>query len=106
MLYLAATRGAKTYGGVPALGFGGNFFACYLGYMIIGQANLISFRGYIWPILGGIIHFGMRWMVERDPNIFRIIQTMFDTIVIARHQVMWAAPARFPRKAGKMTSVL
>jgi len=106
MLYLACTRGATTYGGVPALGFGINFIVCYLGYMVIGAADVFHFRGYVWPILFVIIHFVMRWMVERDPNIFRIIQTMFDTIVISFDQVMWAAPWRFPRKARTMTSAL
>jgi hypothetical protein len=48
----------------------------------------------------------MRRMVERDPNIFRIIQTMFDTTVVGFNQVMWAAPWRFPRKGRTMSSAL
>ena len=104
MLYLACTRGAQTYGGVPAFGFGANFLFCYLGYMVVGRADILHFRGYMWPPLFAMIHFGMRWAVERDPNIFRIIETMFDTIVISFDQVMWAAPWRHPRKARKHTS--
>ena len=104
MLYLACTRGAQTYGGVPAFGFGANFLFCYLGYMVVGRADILHFRGYMWPPLFAIVHFAMRWMVERDPNIFRIIETMFDTIVISFDQVMWGAPWRHPRKAGKHTS--
>ena len=104
MLYLACTRGAQTYGGVPAFGFGANFLFCYLGYMVVGRADVLHFRGYMWPPLFAMVHFAMRWMVERDPNIFRIIETMFDTIVISFDQVMWAAPWRHPRKAGKHTS--
>jgi hypothetical protein len=48
----------------------------------------------------------MRWAVERDPNIFRIIETMFDTTVVSFDQVMWAAPWRPPRKSRKLTSAL
>jgi type IV secretory pathway VirB3-like protein len=106
MLYLACTRGAQTYGGVPAFGFGANFLFCYLGYMVVGRADILHFRGYMWPPLFAMVHFAMRWMVERDPNIFRIIETMFDTIVISFDQVMWAAPSHHPRKAGKHTSAL
>jgi len=104
MLYLACTRGAKTYGGVPALGFGANFLFCYLGYMVIGGADVLHFRGFVWPILFVVIHFAMRWAVERDPNIFHIVETMFDTTVVSFDQVMWAAPWWPPRKSRKLTS--
>jgi type IV secretory pathway VirB3-like protein len=104
MLYLACTRGAQTYGGVPAFGFGANFLFCYLGYMVVGRADILHFRGYMWPPLFAIIHFAMRRMVERDPNIFRIIQTMFDTTVIGFNQVIWSAPWRTQRKAKDLTS--
>ena len=104
MLYLACTRGAQTYGGVPAFGFGANFLFCYLGYMVVGRADILHFRGYMWPPLFAMVHFAMRWMVERDPNIFRIIETMFDTTVVSFDQVMWATPWRQPRRAGKHTS--
>jgi type IV secretory pathway VirB3-like protein len=106
MLYVAATRGARTFGGVPAVGWWLNSVGCYLGYDIIGQDDLIHLRGWMWPLVFIVVFLAMRWAVERDPNIFRILQAMAATIVFSRHQVMWAAPWRLPHNARKMASVL
>ena len=103
-LYIAATRGAKTYGGVPALGFGANFLVAYFGYMVFGDADFLHVKGYYWIIQFVFIHFAMREMVDYDPNIFRIIEASADSLSL--RTILWAAPPYFPRKARDLDSVL
>lgn len=105
MLYLPCTRGARTYGGVPAIGFGLDFGICWVGYMWPGQADISHFRGYIWVISFGVAYYAMRYAVERDPCIFRILQKMFDTVCLGS-QTMWAAPRTMPRKARMQVSAI
>lgn len=103
-LYLACTRTAKSYMGVPANGLLVNAMGCYLGYIVIGGADILHFRGYAWPFAFVLIHFAMVLLVERDPNIFRIIRLVIDTYTI--NPVLWAASSRLPRKARMMNSAI
>ncbi len=104
ILYLACTRGARTVGGVPLAGMWVNVYLCYLGYMTVGQADIIHFRGYIWLILFPAIHMGFRFAVERDPNIFRILGLILETFSL--RPVLWAAPSRPPHQTRMMQSAL
>lgn len=99
-LYLACTRSAQTYGGVPVLGFGANFIICYIGYFTFGGAQIWHIRGYGWILLFGVIHEAMRWLVEKDPNAFRIIQVAFDTFSV--RSTLWSAPWFRSRKSIRM----
>jgi hypothetical protein len=103
-LYLAATSSAKTYGGVPALGAGTNFIVCYFGYMVIAQADILHFRGYVWPIIFFAVHALMVAAVEYDPACFRIIEVAFDTFTI--RSTLWPAPPYATRRLMEPTRAL
>jgi hypothetical protein len=99
--YLACTRGAEGWLGLPAGAWGTMIYTCYLGYMTVGAADILHFRGYGWGIAFVLCLAGMRWAIEKDPNIFRIFKLLVDTYSI--RPVLQAAPAR-DRKARSMAS--
>lgn len=103
-LYLAATTGAKSYGGVPAQGLIANFLICYFGYMVIGSADIFHFKGYIWLLLFCMVHLGMKEAIDYDPNIFRILEVSISTFAVRR--MLWSALPFFARKAEDMQSAL
>jgi type IV secretion system protein VirB3 len=105
MLFVACTRPTMLWG-VPAEGFVINFFACYLAFLWIAHANILSIRGVVCLLIGPVVHIAMRMLISLDHNMFRIIRLGAETrgIQIRGVSVLWAMPWRRPSRAKDVAS--
>jgi type IV secretory pathway VirB3-like protein len=100
ILFLAITR-PNTKWGVPLEGFALNFVGCYLAYIWIARANIVSVRGVICILMGPVAHFLMRLAMSYDHNMFRILRLNAETRGFEYYggSVLRAMPWRRPSKA-------
>lgn len=103
-LYLACTRPAMGRFGLPGWALGTVFGFWWVGYDVIGGADLLHFHGYIWWIISPLLALSIRYAIERDPNIFHILRLLVDTYSV--RSVLWSSPQSFPRKAKALTSAI
>ena len=105
MLFVACTRPTMLWG-VPAEGFVINFFACYLAFLWIAHANILSIRGVVCLLIGPVVHIAMRMLISLDHNMFRIIRLSAETRGIQSSGVsgLWAMPWRRPSRAKDVAS--
>jgi type IV secretory pathway VirB3-like protein len=105
VLYLACTRPTMKMG-VPLEGLFANFLICYLAFIWIGHANLLSISGVASLLCLPVVHCAMRIMTTIDHNLFRVARLAIETrgMQIRGTSVLWAMDWRRPRTKKDLAS--